>query len=274
MKSLTKIKLLCFAMVAGDLFTTANAFPEFVRFGYQSCSSCHVSPAGGGILTSYGRSFASEKLSTWSYENEEQLLHGAVLMPEWLIIGGNVRQLQSYVETPRARDARWLPMQRDFDACVSKFSATFCATIGITKPAALSGDQHSQYGMRKYMLKYDVNDYASVRLGRFFTRYGLMIANHTSAIRKGLGFFPLSETDHLELNFANELFDLSLAQDLGKIISLAGEPSNDKLDHPKGPTLFAALSVGASARVGLSARHLTFIIKYYRSNGLVCRECN
>src|ERR1700722_15897581 len=48
----------------------AFAFPEMARHGYTQCTACHVSPAGGGVLTEYGRELSSDLLSTWSHGNE------------------------------------------------------------------------------------------------------------------------------------------------------------------------------------------------------------
>jgi hypothetical protein len=35
--------------------TPALASPTMIRLGYSDCATCHVSPQGGGLLTSYGR---------------------------------------------------------------------------------------------------------------------------------------------------------------------------------------------------------------------------
>jgi hypothetical protein len=35
--------------------TPALASPTMIRLGYSDCAACHVSPQGGGLLTSYGR---------------------------------------------------------------------------------------------------------------------------------------------------------------------------------------------------------------------------
>jgi hypothetical protein len=35
--------------------TPAIASPTMIRLGYSDCAACHVSPQGGGLLTSYGR---------------------------------------------------------------------------------------------------------------------------------------------------------------------------------------------------------------------------
>ena len=48
-------------VVIGVLFgavvqvTPAIASPTMIRLGYADCAACHVSPQGGGLLTSYGR---------------------------------------------------------------------------------------------------------------------------------------------------------------------------------------------------------------------------
>ena len=62
----------------------AQAFPEMIRLGYVNCTSCHVSPNGGGLLTDYGRSISSEALSTWAKPKEELPGHGFLPEPpEW-----------------------------------------------------------------------------------------------------------------------------------------------------------------------------------------------
>jgi hypothetical protein len=45
--------ILCL-LVTLAMATPLSAHPYFIRLGYSSCSGCHVSPQGGGILTAYG----------------------------------------------------------------------------------------------------------------------------------------------------------------------------------------------------------------------------
>src|SRR5688500_1071067 len=61
----------------------AWAYPELIRHNYTNCTSCHVSPTGGGILNAYGRALSGEVLSTWYREGEERFAY-AVTPPEWL----------------------------------------------------------------------------------------------------------------------------------------------------------------------------------------------
>ncbi len=233
----------------------ASAYPEFVKSGYFACNSCHVSPGGGGVLNDYGRAFAAEKLSTWSYEGEDRLLHGAIPeLPNQLIIGGNFRQIQTYVDSKRAETGRWIPMQRDLDACVKLGDSTTCATLGVTRYAEETSDHKMKFGLRKAMTKYDLGENFSVRVGRFFERYGLMIADHTRAIRRGLGFEQGRETDQVEVNYVSEKLDLSLARDFGHAVKMGGETEQEKASFKKGWVASAATFLGEKTRVGTSYR--------------------
>ena len=42
--------MLCTLLIAGP----AAATPNMIRLGYPQCQSCHLTPQGGGLLTSYG----------------------------------------------------------------------------------------------------------------------------------------------------------------------------------------------------------------------------
>src|SRR6185437_3022708 len=77
----------------------AHAYPELVRYGYANCTSCHVSPSGGGTLTQYGRELSREVLSTWGFEGEERPAY-FINSPEWLNLGGDYRSVYTYQNTP------------------------------------------------------------------------------------------------------------------------------------------------------------------------------
>jgi hypothetical protein len=102
------------------------AFPEMVRHGYINCTACHVSPAGGGLMSPYGRSMSKEILSRWSYEGEENLAHGAIKNEKinaWISgveevgfnIGGDFRYIQLYRNSETLEQGKFFPMQRDVE---------------------------------------------------------------------------------------------------------------------------------------------------------------
>ena len=51
-----------------------SAHPTFVRLGYSSCTGCHVSSQGGGLLTPYGQGIATTQafIATESEEDESE----------------------------------------------------------------------------------------------------------------------------------------------------------------------------------------------------------
>jgi hypothetical protein len=50
------IRLLSYVFVVlGAHVSLAHASPKMIRLGYSDCATCHISPQGGGMLTSYGK---------------------------------------------------------------------------------------------------------------------------------------------------------------------------------------------------------------------------
>ena len=67
----------------------AAAYPQFqFSSGTQRCAQCHYSPAGYGLLTSWGR---DEGADTISRGGDGAFLHGAFSPPDWLALGGDFR---------------------------------------------------------------------------------------------------------------------------------------------------------------------------------------
>ena len=50
--------------LVGVLASAASAEPKFLSKQYTRCTTCHVSPTGGGLLSAYGRSLSHRELST------------------------------------------------------------------------------------------------------------------------------------------------------------------------------------------------------------------
>lgn len=251
MKRIAQVMAILSLAVAGS----AEAYPEFVRHGYFSCTSCHVSPGGGSTLTDYGRSFAAEKLVTWTAKDEERPGHGILpALPESLVLGGNFRQIQTVVESSRSRTGRWIPMQRDVDACAHLAATWTCGTVGML-PKEEQGDEAS-YGLRKAQIRVDLGENFVVRAGRFHARHGLMIANHTSPVRRGLGFDQGKEADVAELTFLSEFLEVSAYREFGRKVRFAKETAEGNSAFADASGLSAATLIKETSRVGLSYRRV------------------
>ncbi len=104
---------------AGGAARQAQAYPQwqFSR-GSARCNQCHYAPGGGGLINSYGRD-ADGELS--SFGGEGEFLHGAVQLPAWLALGGDLRGgfVDQDVQDPDGNAVAVFPMQADLAARVA-----------------------------------------------------------------------------------------------------------------------------------------------------------
>lgn len=213
------------------------AFPELVRHGYSRCTVCHVSPNGGGLTTPYGRALSGELLSTWSKENEANVLYDAVTLPEWLNLGGDFRYVQTFEETPTVSQARSLIMQADLEASVSLKKWTAVATVGTQYGATLLS--------RRHYLVYNPHANLFIRAGKFRRAYGIEMPNHVFEIKRGLVFDQGTETYNVELSWFADPFELFITTNGGRLDSPI-------LDVEQGLILRPAINLFERHKIGFS----------------------
>jgi len=196
----------------------AQGVPEAARYGQFSCVSCHVSPGGGGMLTNYGRMFSSEKMSTWSFEGEENLFYNLVRPQEKILAGGDARWIYQSLESGGKKLNRFWRMQTDLELVLHYGDFWFQGVMG-TKPAGPMDNprDHGHLVHRGYSLRYDLfEQHVLVRAGLFMPRHGLMIADHTAFTRMAMGFDAESEQTQVEATYQDdgaEMFVSSLIRD-------------------------------------------------------------
>ncbi|MBC7659335.1 MAG: hypothetical protein H7249_06475 [Chitinophagaceae bacterium] len=222
----------------------ASAFPEMVRKGYPNCVTCHVSPAGGGVLTDYGREISKDVLATWSAEKENGVAEGLVTLPEVLKLGGDIRRLQTYSNTPSYKAGRWFLMQANVEAAVvtEKITVDASADYDIGNPDNKSDDKWTS---RRHFISGQISDEASVRVGRFQKNYGLGVADHTVQIRRGIGWDEGTETYNAEFNYIAETFSVAATY-------VDGRPDDKTENSEKGVALAGTYFVDPSYKMGLS----------------------
>lgn len=220
------------------------AFPELVRHGYVNCTSCHISPNGGGALTPYGRTLAEDVLSTWHRENEGQVLYNAITLPQWLILSGDFRAMQSMRDTPTARDKQFIVMQGDLEAVGSYDRFSLLATIGKSEKQNAKNAEEALVSHRHFLM-YRPNDELFFRLGRFEPSYGLNLQDHSILIRRGIGWDQNTETYNLELAWLSGQFDLF-------VDAIFGRPDNRDLKKETGFALKGSWNAGDSYKVGVN----------------------
>jgi len=203
-RDLLSLALVAFVAVllAGE--RQAAAYPQFqFSSGTNRCSQCHYNPAGGGLLTSWGR---DESGDTISLGGDGAFLHGLVPMPSWLALGGDFRfaVINNQVGSPDGSETAAFPMQADLYARVALGEAWSINVIGgargIVRPDDPSlpgrlGTTIDRFMSREHYIMWRpsaTGPYA--RVGRFFAPYGLRFAEHVYYVRRYTGFNLYEET--------------------------------------------------------------------------------
>lgn len=185
---------------------SAWAFPELSRHGYFNCTSCHVSPAGGGALTLYGRELSKEVLSTFSAKNEQYFAYNALpslSKSEKILLAAYVRGLQVLRENDTANEARSILMQADFEAAYNAKDWALVGTIGRQEVRSGLDSRGRLYSRRHYALaRLDKNQ--NVRVGKFLKSFGLDDPNHYIFVRNALNFSFDTESYNAEYSFLAE----------------------------------------------------------------------
>jgi hypothetical protein len=195
----TTLALAVFAVLSCALLSArrAEAYPQFqFSSGTNRCGQCHYSPAGTGLITSWGR---DESGDTLSRGGDGRFLHGAWTPPSWLALGGDVR-LVSMVNNsggPESPELVSFPMQADIYIRAA-FGDAFSLNIiagdrGIVRPEdqSIGGRASSaldRFITREHFLMWRpsaTGPYA--RAGRFFAPYGLRLVEHPFYVRRFTG---------------------------------------------------------------------------------------
>jgi hypothetical protein len=201
----------------------ACAYPQWqFTSGVTRCNVCHFSPAGGGLLTGYGRDANGDDLSTFA--GEGAFLYGSMPMPSWLSLGGDFRAAYSAqdVNDPSGASRALFPMQADLEArakLIIGFSVY--ATAGLRGQVRANEDlvptqnyqpvSTSRFLSREHWLLWQMSSTGwYVRAGRFFAPFGLRLAEHLTYIRRDLGFDQLGESYNLSGGYLSDDWELHL----------------------------------------------------------------
>jgi hypothetical protein len=194
----------------------AQAYPHFqLSSDVAICASCHVAPAGGGMLTDFGRDQSEDPLSGGGNGG---LLHGLVKLPGWVRVSGDAR-LAGLANSPgRAEGVELLafPMQAELSARLGTDVISAVASVGLRgiarqpetnglldrppAPPVLSREHYVLFRPDKTPFY--------VRAGRFFPPYGLRLADHTTFIRRDLGFDLEEEPYGVSAGAVTEAFEV------------------------------------------------------------------
>ncbi len=208
--------------------TRAGAEPAFLSKQYTRCTSCHISPIGGGLLSSYGRSLSSRELSltgnrqpadpnSTTPDPEAQFLFGALgdkLGP--LQLGVELRPSHIRSSFSGFTATRNILMNADVVAAIETHGWTLYGEAG-REPVS----PDPKFGSYEHWASYQAKSGLGIRVGRFFPAYGVHFADHTSYNREDLGFDKYDQLYGVEVsrNTTKSLVQVTLSPGMAKTFS-------------------------------------------------------
>jgi hypothetical protein len=222
---------------------TARAYPQFQMSRDQTCTACHISPAGGGLLNENGL-VTAETISQWGTAPE--FFYGKLPTPSWLVLGGDLRGATGYVQAPEKLLAAF-PMQIEayghatLGAGLSLYVDLAARESEVGKESTTFAWSREHYLMWKQ--KPGENTGLFVRLGRFMPVFGLRLAEHPDYTRKWGGTPLYAETYGLAVEYVDRKLE---AHATGFI----KDPLIDTPEHANGGAAVAEYRVTEQLSVG------------------------
>lgn len=223
-RSVVTTALVC----AGVLLAShAGAEPAFLSKQYTRCTSCHISPTGGGLLASYGRALSGRELSMTGNrtpadpsgqtpDRESQFLWGALgdtLGPVQL--GIEVRPSHIRTSFGAFSMTRNILMNADIVAAVQHSGWTFYGQAGREPSPEARLDSYEHWA------GYQAQSGLGFRVGRFLPAYGVRFADHTYFNREDLGFDKYDQVYGVEISRSADrsLLQVTLAPGLAEAVT-------------------------------------------------------
>jgi hypothetical protein len=231
------------ALVVLGFAGRSYAYPQFQMSREQTCTGCHISPAGGGLLTENGLAVA-DSISQWG--TEAAFFYGKIPTPSWLVLGGDLRGASGYVQSPEKLLASF-PMQIE-----AYGHATFGGGLSLYADVGSRSSQVGNEGTtflwsREHYLMWQrsAGDTSGlfVRAGRFMPVFGLRIAEHPTYTRKWGGTPLYAETYGLAVEYVDPRFEVHAT-------GFIKDPLIDTPEHSNGGAALAELRVNQRLSVG------------------------
>lgn len=237
------LSLVAVAATAG----VAHAYPQYQLSRDQTCGSCHLSPAGGGLLNDNGELTAEDE-AQWG--GDPTFLHGAVDLPEWLRLGGDFRFAAGASDPGGGLGPAAFPMQLELHGQAQKGPLAVVADLGFTIPKE-DGSPATVLMSREHYVRWNQQDdgfglYG--RIGRFMPVYGLRLAEHTAYTRRYGGTPLFGEAYGASLGWVTPGAELH-------VTGFVHDPLREGVDPSDGAALHVEKRLGGKASIGAQARY-------------------
>jgi hypothetical protein len=230
-------------VVVGVLVGRAEAYPQFQLSRDQTCSGCHISPAGGNLLSENGL-LVAETVSQWGTSPE--FFYNKIPRPDWLALGGDIRFATGYLQTPE-RVLATFPMQLELYAHAT-FGGGFSlhAHVG-GRPPQLGNENATRVLSREHYLMWQQKPGETtglyVRAGRFMPVFGLRFAEHPMYTRRFGGTQLYADSYGVSASYIEQKYEAHVS-------GFFEDPLLDPVDPRNGGALYAEYRVAEKFSVG------------------------
>ena len=188
----------------------ADAYPQFQLSRDSTCTACHISPAGGGLLTENGLNTAD---TMSQFGTAPEFMYGKLVPPDWLVVGGDVRVMGGWIHAPQDY-LLGIPMQGDVYAHASKGNFAAQLTVGI-RPAQVGNEALTRVWAREHYLTWQSNpgerEGQWIRVGHLMPVFGLRFVEHPLYTRRFGGTPLYSETYGAVFSAVTEKFEVHVS---------------------------------------------------------------
>jgi hypothetical protein len=227
---------------------TAHAYPQFQMSRDQTCTGCHVSPAGGGLLRENGLQVA-EAIS--QFGTAPELFYGAIPTPSWLVLGGDVRGASGYVQAPEKLLASF-PMQIEAYGHAA-IGSGFSVYADLAARSGQVGHETATFAWsREHYLMWQNKPGETtglfLRAGRFMPVFGIRFAEHPIYTRKWGGTPLYAETYGVAAEYIDPGFELHAT-------GFIKDPLLDTPEHSNGGAALGEYRLSETFSLGAEAMY-------------------
>jgi hypothetical protein len=220
----------------------AEAYPQFQLARDQTCTGCHISPSGGGMLNENGLAVA-ENISQFGHAPE--FLFKKLKTPKWLQLSGDIRVLGGYIQTPEKAFVGF-PMQIETNVRFVFGNFSIYATPGLRPPTEGNEGVTFFWAREAYLMwkqKKDENEGLFIRAGRMMPVFGLRFAEHPMYTRRFGGTQLFSETYGGSISYVKPKYEVHAS-------GFFEDPIIDPVEHAAGGALYAETRLDQTTALG------------------------
>lgn len=250
------IRSLLVAIVVCVTAHVARAYPQFQLVKDSTCTACHLSPAGNGLLSENGLNTAGS-ISQWGTAPE--FFYNKVPLPNWLQLGGDVRAAGGLDANGQNHQLAVFPMEFDIYAAATYNNLSLHVTGGFHDPKfQYTPDFQDSYEAKtlvqstEHWLQWQQNEGAVdglfVRVGRFMPVYGLRFAEHPFYDRRYGGTPLYGETYAAAVEYIDPKWEVHAT-------GFIKDPLyTDSIERGNGATLYAETRIADKTLVGIEGK--------------------